>query len=82
MPQIIYTDTMVGDNGLPLNTTPGAKYCALDLASILDLIVRGELQCGTGEDFPVDWPSDDAANAPWAQNGPQSSGPWKEYKQY
>lgn len=78
--QFIYTtDTAMGDNGLPLNNTPFAKYCALDLASILDLIVKGELPCGTGEDFPVDWPNSDSANTPWAQNGPTSSGPWKTY---
>ena len=79
MPQIIYTNTLMGDDGLPLNTTPAAKYVGLDLASIFDLIIRGELQCGNGEDYPVEWDENSAANAPWAQGGPQSSGPWYQY---
>lgn len=79
MPQIIYTDTAMGDDGLPLNTTPAARYAAMDLASIFDCIVRGELPCGTGEIYPVDWPDSDNGDLPWSQNGPQSSGPWCNY---
>ena len=79
MPQIIYTDTVVGDDGLPLNTTPAATYAVADLSTILDCVARGEIECGTGEDLPVDWPESADANLPWAQNGPQSSGPWKQY---
>lgn len=77
--QIIYTDTVMGDDGLPLNTTPFAKYATMDLASILDCVARGELPCGGGEEYPVDWPSNNSANLPWGSGGPTSSSPWKQY---
>ena len=80
MPQIIYTDTVIGEDGLPLNNTPGAQYAAADIETILECIARGEIQCGTGENFPVDWPNDTGNDtSPWFTNGPQSSGPWKKY---
>lgn len=77
--QIIYTDTAMGEDGLPLNTTPAAKYAVMSLADILDCVSRGEIPCGGGEDYPVDWPDNDSANVPWSQNGPTPSGPWKQY---
>ena len=79
MPQIIYTDTLLDENGLPLNTTPAATYKAADLETILDCVARGEIVCGTGEDFPVDWPSSVDENVPWFSNGPQTRTPWKKY---
>lgn len=80
MPQIIFTDTVIGEDGLPLNNTPGAQYAAADIETILECIARGEIQCGTGENFPVDWPNDTGSDTvPWFTNGPQSSGPWKKY---
>lgn len=80
MPQIIYTDTMMGADGLPLNTTPAAQYTGVDIPSILECIQRGEIPCGQGNDYPVDWPNDTGSNnPPWNQGGPQSSGPWKYY---
>ena len=80
MPQIIYTDTMMGEDGLPLNTTPAAKYAVADLDTILDCIARGELPCGTGEDYPADWPNDVGSDAtPWFDNGPKSNTPWRQY---
>lgn len=78
MPTIIYTDNPIGANGLPINTTPGATYIKTDLASILDCIARGEIQCGTGQPYPVDWNTSPDEQLPW-EDGPASSIPWKNY---
>lgn len=79
MPQIIYTDTMMDDNGLPLNTTPAATYSAMDIATILDCVSRGELVCGGGEDYPIEWEDDASCELPWGQNGPKTTTPWRQY---
>jgi hypothetical protein len=77
--QIIYTDTQLGADGLPLNTSPAAQYGVTDLEDILDCIARGELECGTGEDFEVDWPDNVTEEIPWFANGPKSNTQWRNY---
>lgn len=79
MPQIIYTDTLVGSDGLPLNTTYAATYATTDFSNILDAIARGDIQCGTGQIQPVNWKSNPDDDLPWDTDGPSSSNPWKNY---
>ena len=66
MPQIIYTNNLIGDNGKPINTTPAGKYAITDLAVILDCIARGEIICGTGQPYPVEWKEEDTL--PWSDD--------------
>ena len=73
MPQIIYTDNVIGDNGKPINTTPAGVYAIADMSTILSCIERGELVCGTGNPYPVDWNDDD--NPPWSSSN--NMNPWK-----
>lgn len=79
MPQIIYTDTLVGTNGNPLNTTYAATYTTTDLATILDLIAKGEIVCGTGQPMDVNWNTSPEQEVPWENGGPSSTNPWKNY---
>ena len=77
MPQIIYTDTACGSDGIPLNTSPAATYATTDLSTILDLIEKGEIPCGTGVPIDVNWKSDQ--EVPWETDGPVSTNNWKQY---
>ena len=77
MPRIIYTDSVVGDDGNLLNTTPAATYATTDLSTILDNIASGEIQCGTGVPLDVNWNED--SKIPWEEYGPVSDTPWKKY---
>lgn len=61
MPSIIYTDTFVGDNGIPINNTPAGLYAVTDLSTILDRINDGSIPCGTGQPYSVEWQE----SAPW-----------------
>lgn len=61
MPSIIYTDTICGDDGMPINNTPAGVYAASDLMTILDRIRDGSIQCGTGQPYSVEW----NATPPW-----------------
>lgn len=79
MPTIIYTDNVVGENGLPLNTTPAATYATTELATILDRIADGSIPCNTGQPYPVNWKTSPEQNTPWDTGGPSSSNPWKQY---
>ena len=63
MPTIIYTDAITGENGMLINTTPAGKYAVANLDTILDCIAKGEIVCGTGQPYPVNWNDED--NAPW-----------------
>lgn len=79
MPQIIYTDMLVGENGSLLNTTPAATYAATDLSIILDLIAKGEIRCGTGVPLDVNW-NDNDNGVPWSTDSPVKAGnPWSQY---
>ena len=79
MPQIIYTDNICGNDGVPLNTTYAAVYATTDFNNILDAIARGDIVCGTGQPLPVNWNEDPNADLPWEVDGPKSSNPWKNY---
>lgn len=65
MPMIIYTDNIIGENGLPINTTPAATYLMTDIGSILDRIKDGTIQCGTGKPYPINWVTDNQPEPPW-----------------
>lgn len=78
MPQIIYTDTLTSENGSLLNTTPAATYATTDLATILDNIAKGEIQCGTGVPLDVNWNLPEDQRPPW-ETGSNPNNPWKNY---
>lgn len=65
MPSIIYTDTVIGDDGSPINNTPAGLYAVADLATILDRIRDGSIPCGTGQTYPVEW---EGSSLPWDEN--------------
>lgn len=73
MPRVIYTDSIIGGNGMPINNTPAGVYAVATLDTILDCISRGELVCGTGRPYPVDWANED--DAPWRTD---TSNIWKK----
>ena len=78
MPQIIYTDS-IGSDGLLINTTNAGKYSVCPLETILDAIVAGNIQCGTGELQSVNWDNDNP-EPPWEVGGPTPShNQWKMY---
>lgn len=74
MPQIIYTNNLIGDNGEPINTTPAGKYAITSLDKILDCIARGEIICGTGQPYPINWNDKKNDNPPWVNSA--SEVPW------
>lgn len=61
MPNVIYTDTVVGDDGNPINNTPAGLYAIADLATILDRIKDGSIPCGTGQVYSIEW----SESVPW-----------------
>lgn len=76
MPTIIYSDAIVDENGALINNTPAGKYAIADIGTILDCISRGEIVCGTGRPYPVNWNSDNDG-LPWTNS--VSDIPWKNY---
>jgi len=81
MPNIIYTDSIISDNGLPVNNTPAAVFSVTDLETILDRIKDGSIQCGTGQPYPVAWENDNMdREPPWDNTvGMGNQNPWKNY---
>lgn len=79
MPNIIYTDSLVGANGTLIDTSPAATYAVASLPNILDAIMRGQLECGTGVMYPIDTKSSPDEDPPWETGGPTSMGGWNQY---
>ena len=78
MPSIIYTDTMVGANGELVDNTPAGKYASASVATILDAINRGEIECGTGKPYPINTQTSPQEEPPWEQSPPGTPG-WNRY---
>ena len=58
--------------------TPAVKVDA-DLSTILDLIAKGEIRCGTGVPLDVNW-NDNDNGVPWSTDSPVKAGnPWSQY---
>lgn len=67
---IIYTDGEIGSKPI----TPAHRYSYQnDFAKILEDIERGEIPCGSGRPFPVQWAN--AEDAPSDGNQSWGSGP-------
>ena len=66
---IIYTDSQTSVFGTQI--TPAHTHAATtDFSNILDDLANGNIPCGTGEPFPVNWSTDqpnvqDANRPPW-----------------
>lgn len=74
---IIYTDSnvaMFGNEGTQL--TPAHTYATTsNFANILDDLAKGNIPCGTGQPFPVNWKTEtNNNNPPWINrtNYPQT----------
>ncbi len=78
MPSIIYTDTLVGSDGNLVDNTPAAKYASSTVASILDAIARGEIECNTGRPYPINTQTSPQEEPPWEQSPPGAPG-WNTY---
>lgn len=69
---IIYTDSNTGVFGTQI--TPAHTHAATtDFSNILDDLANGNIPCGTGQPFPVNWKTDgdnidpDANRPPWVE---------------
>lgn len=74
---IIYTDSTSEFIGTSL--TPAHTYAAMtDFSNILDDLARGNIPCGTGEPFPVNWDNKSNDNqVPWFEGHPNTNpNPW------
>lgn len=64
---IIYTDS--NSEFIGTNLTPAHTHAATtDFANILDDLSKGNIPCGTGQPFPVNWENDsktDPNQPPW-----------------
>lgn len=79
MPNIIYTDNLVGANGELIDRSPAATYAVAGMATILDAIVRGEIECNTGQPYPINTKTSPEEEPPWDTGGPTSMGGWNQY---
>lgn len=71
---IIYTDSdamVFGDGGGCSEITPAHHYLlTTDFSIILDELANGNIPCGTGKPFPVNWKNDSADDnlaPPWIE---------------
>lgn len=78
MPQIIYTDAVVGGNGELVDNSPAANFASASLATILDNIARGTIECGTGKPYPINTRTSPQEEPPWEDSKPGMPG-WNTY---
>ena len=66
---ILYADTGIMStdaNGNNTEMTPAHTYImTTDFSKILDGLVNGEIPCGSGRPFDVNWTSDKSNRVPW-----------------
>lgn len=66
---ILYADKEImpmDANGVTTEMTPAHTYAMTnDFSKILDGLVNGEIPCGSGRPFDVNWNSDNSNQLPW-----------------
>ena len=79
---ILYADKgnmSMDANGAPTEMTPAHTYImTTDFSKILDGLVNGDIPCGSGRPFDVNWNNDNSNHVPWydGRNTEPFINPW------